>query len=255
MSNINYTERGEGYPVILLHGFPFHQQLWNDFAEKLSASFRVITPDLPGFGRSPLLKSPFTIEDVAATLLQFIEQKNLSSSVIVGHSLGGYVALAMVALKPQLFKGLVLFHSTAHADTEEKQQSRNKVLEFIEKNGVKAFTANFIPPLFGDQQHPAISSIREIATQASTDAVVGYTIAMRDRKERTSVLKKFLKPILFISGDRDGGISVDSIQQQAMLSPLIKVSILPAVAHMGMFETPDKTLEILGQFIAISNQR
>jgi pimeloyl-ACP methyl ester carboxylesterase len=254
MPSISFTERGSGFPIILLHGFPFNQQIWEDFATKLSSSFRVFTVDLPGFGGSENLKPGFGIEDVAGTLNEWLRELNLSNAILIGHSLGGYIALNMVQSEPDLFSGLVLFHSTAYADSEEKKQNRDKVLEFIEKNGVKAFTSNFIPPLFADQNHPAIPFIKNIGIQASAEAVTGYTKAMRNRKDTTQVLKQFPRGILIISGEKDAGIPAESVKKQSELSTSIQLHILPNVAHMGMLEDQMRTLELITQFTLRSNQ-
>jgi pimeloyl-ACP methyl ester carboxylesterase len=248
MASLNYSIRGHGPSIVLLHGFPFNSTIWDHFAEKLGDSFSVITPDLPGFGRSENIENNFSIEAVAKEVLAFIESAGLDQPVLVGHSLGGYVALAMTALRPDLFSGLVLFHSTAYPDSEEKKQNRNKVLDFIAKNGVITFTSNFIQPLFADQSHPAIEKVREIAIQAQEDAVINYTKAMRDRPDRTSVLHDFPNRVLIISGERDGGISPQSVKEQAALSHSIDLAILEECAHMGMFEKEAETLIFLKQF-------
>jgi pimeloyl-ACP methyl ester carboxylesterase len=249
MAKLFFQERGRGYPVILLHGFPFHQKIWDSFAEKLSENFRVVTVDLPGFGRSPSIKPPFTIDQVGDELVSWIEKNKLSGCALIGHSLGGYIALAVAHKKPSLLSSLALFHSTAYPDSAEKKISRNKVLEFIDKNGVESFTSNFIAPLFVDQQHPAISQVRAIAVQATTETVKGYTAAMRDREDRTDVLKSFNKPILIMGGENDPGISVDSINTQTSVCSTCKTFILLETAHMGMFEKEKECLSILQSFI------
>jgi len=249
MKKLFFQDRGKGEVVILLHGFPMHQKVWDGFAEKLSKHFRVITLDLPGFGKSPILNQPFTIDQVAEQVLSWISENKIEKCVVVGHSLGGYVALAMAKRAPELFDGLILFHSTAYADNDEKKQSRNKVLEFIDNNGVVAFTSNFIAPLFVNVQHPAIEKVRAIATESTKEAVKGYTQAMRDRADRTDVLKSLHNPVLFLAGEKDAGISVESIERQAALSLHSEIQILPEVAHMGMFESEEESLEIIYSFI------
>src|SRR6187402_3467112 len=189
MSDIFFEQQGLGNPVILIHGFPMSHFVWKDFASRLTANVTVYTPDLPGFGQSKILPSPFSIDDVANKLLEWIESNGIKKSVLIGHSLGGYVALAMIEKRPDLFVGLGLFHSTALADSAEKKDSRTKVVEFVEKNGALTFTSNFIGPLFADPTHPAISFVKEIASQSSAEAVVGFTQAMRDRPNREAVLK------------------------------------------------------------------
>lgn len=237
MDTINYREQGSGPTVVLIHGFPMNQQVWRDLVEKLGDSLKVVTLDLPGFGKSPGLPAGFSLEDVARTILGWIRERQYDKPVIVGHSLGGYVTLALAGQDPTALAGMCLFHSTALADTPEKKQSRDKVLEFIEKLGVQAFTSNFIGQLYADPQHSSITKVKNIAVQSSREGVEGYTRAMRDRKDRTDVLRSFPSPILFLAGEEDPGIPPESILQQAGLNPGAEAVILPDVAHMGMFES------------------
>jgi pimeloyl-ACP methyl ester carboxylesterase len=249
MSELSFSKIGKGHPIILLHGFPMNSSVWDFFALGLSKDFTVYTIDLPGFGGSPILeKKDFTIEDVANSILVFIKEKNITNSLLIGHSLGGYVALSMVEKDPDLFSAFSLFHSTAYADSEDKKQSRTKVLDFIDKNGVETFTTNFITPLFADQNHPSIKIVREIARLSTAKTVKGFTVAMRDRNDRTDVIKNFSRPILLIGGEKDGGISVASLQAQAALSNKTELHVLQGVAHMGMFENPMEATRIIGAF-------
>jgi pimeloyl-ACP methyl ester carboxylesterase len=248
MSPLSFQEYGQGQPIVLLHGFPMNSKVWSSYAQKLSANFKVYTPDLPGFGDSPLTESAFSIQDIGRAVLDWLAAKNIDRCVLIGHSLGGYVALAMVGLEPERFAGFGLFHSTALADSEEKKQSRTKVVEFVEKNGAAAFTANFIPPLFADKDDARVSQIRSISTASSAAAVVGYTLAMRDRPETVGVLRQFKKPVLFIAGEKDAGIPVDSVRQQATFCVDPEVHVLAGVAHMGMIEAERETVEIVQRF-------
>ena len=249
MVPINYREAGSGPPVILIHGFPMNLHVWDSMAEKLSDEFRVITPDLPGFGKSTGLSEGFTLEDVATRLLDFINEKEYVNPVVIGHSLGGYVTLAMAEQQPGALAGFCLFHSTALADGEEKKQSRNKVLEFIDKQGVHAFTSNFIAGLYADPQHSSITNVKSLAVTASAETVIGYTKAMRDRKDRTQVLRTFRRPILFLAGDKDQGIPAETISKQASLSEHAEAIILPGVAHMGMFEAESISRKKISAFV------
>ncbi len=250
MSSLHFQVRGQGKPIIFLHGFPMNQTVWDEFVPLLTDTNKVITIDLPGFGKSTALESSFTIEEVADIILDRLSAEKISGSTIIGHSLGGYVALAMAEKRPDLFSGLGLFHSTAFADTPEKKESRLKVIDFINKNGVLAFTSNFIPPLFADQNHLAIAKVREIAIQSSHDAVVGYTNAMRNRPDRTSVLKKLKIPVLFLVGEADAGLPVDTILTQAKHCESQVIQILKKAAHMGMFENPETSAAIIQEFVS-----
>jgi pimeloyl-ACP methyl ester carboxylesterase len=248
MSKIFFKVRGEGTPVILIHGFPMNQAIWDDFASDLSRNFKVYTPDLPGFGKSGF-QAPLTLDSVAQVLIDWMQETKISQSIVIGHSLGGYVSLAMIEKAPELFSGLGLFHSTAYADNTEKKDSRTKTVEFIRKNGVLAFTSNFIQPLFVNPNHPAIPLVRDITIQSSEETVIAYTLAMRDRPDRQSVLKQFKSPILFLGGEKDPGIPPESLQKQAQNCTAPSLHILPEVAHRGMFEKPVETCDLVGLFI------
>ncbi len=249
MTSIYYRELGTGFPVVLIHGFPFTSRIWDSFAQKLSTDFHVLTPDLPGFGNSGFPSEKLSIGSVASILIEWLRENGITRSIVIGHSLGGYVTLAMARQAPELFAAIGLFHSTASADSDEKKESRNKVIDFIDKNGVEKFTSNFISPLFADPQHHSINDIRNIAVQAKEDAVKAYTLAMRDRADSISLLSEIHKPVLFIAGEKDAGIPVDAVKKQAHLNPSSELHILPGVAHMGMVESENQTLEIVRRFI------
>jgi pimeloyl-ACP methyl ester carboxylesterase len=249
MTTLFSQETGKGNPVLLLHGFPFHHAIWDDYAGRLSDDFRVICIDLPGFGKSPALKSPFTLEQVADKLLDFLQEKKLQRVNLVGHSLGGYVALAMVKKNSDAFSSLVMFHSTAYADSVEKKESRSKVVEFVKKNGPLPFSSGFIPPLFANPTHPAIEKVKQIASDASAEAVTDYTLAMRDRPDQIKTLENFKNPTLFLAGEKDPGIPVDSIRKQAAHCQKPEIHIFGSVAHMGMFEKPAETAAKIKGFL------
>jgi pimeloyl-ACP methyl ester carboxylesterase len=230
--------RGKGRPLIFLHGFPMHQGIWDSFSDHFISSYATVTLDLPGFGKSDPLPDSFTLEDVAAEVISFIEIHKLHNPVVIGHSMGGYVALAMIAKRTDLMGGVILFHSTALADSAERKESRNKVIEFVNKNGAKEFTTNFIAPLFADPQHAEIERIRQIAATTVKGTVVGYTKAMRDRPDRVKTIRTYEKPTLYLVGSKDAGIPVTSIYQQAEDCKKCEIYVMDNVAHMGMIESP-----------------
>lgn len=250
MPNLYTRERGAGKPLLFIHGFPMHQGVWSDFGNRFVNTYKVITIDLPGFGKSSILPSPFSLDQVADQLIQFLVGQEIINSAVIGHSLGGYVALEMIRQRPDLFSAIGLFHSTAYADSAEKKESRTKVIEFVEKNGALAFASNFVSPLFAHPGHKDIDTVREIASQSSKDAVIGYTRAMRDRPDLTKTLKTFKKPTLFLAGDKDPGIPVEAILEQAAISQRPEIHILPGVAHMGMFEKPEEAATKIVGFLS-----
>jgi pimeloyl-ACP methyl ester carboxylesterase len=247
---LSFYEQGEGKAILLIHGFPMNASIWNKFSPPLSSAFKVISVDLPGFGSSPLLPGQFSLEDVADVVIQNLQEKKISEIIPIGHSLGGYVVLAMVSKRPDLFPGFGLLHSTALADSQEKKESRNKVIEFIKNNGARAFTSNFIDPLFSNSEHPDVPFVREMNMKTDEQTLIAYLKAMRDREDRTELYETFEKPILVIAGANDPGITVSSIQEQTKLLPNVLLKILNDQAHMGLVEDVETTSSIVYEFVS-----
>lgn len=252
-SGIFYTDQGRGFPVIFIHGFCETHEIWDSFSKELSKDFRIICLDLPGFGKSNLLVAGFSIADVAKKILILLAELKIEKCITVGHSLGGYVTLAMAAQHPTILKAFGLFHSTAYPDAEERKVSRNKVIEFVSRYGVIPFIESFIPPLFYDQTNPHINPLVKLASRTQPETLTAYVKAMRDRPDRTSVLEEFKHPILFIGGERDSGISPESVKKQSNLASNATLHILPEVAHVGMFEDEKTTLGHVKEFLKKSS--
>lgn len=248
-ATIFYTDQGKGFPVVLIHGFCETHEVWTRFAQQLSKDFRVISVDLPGFGKSKSLPKGFSVVDAASKINELLVKLDIEKCIPVGHSLGGYVTLAMVNQQTSLFSGFGLFHSTAYADSDERKAARNKVIEFVSKNGVPAFIETFIPPLFYDKANPDIPFAVTMALQTTLETLTGYASAMRDRPDLTSVIKKFNNPIMFVAGEKDTVIPPETLQKQAELAAKPNLHVIPNVAHMGMFEKEAETLNLTRKFL------
>lgn len=248
-SAIFYTDQGKGFPVLLIHGFCETHEIWDSFSKELSNDYRIVCLDLPGFGQSELLPTNFSIADVAKKILSLLEALKIEECIAIGHSLGGYVTLAIAEQRPDTLKAFGLFHSTAYADTEERKVSRNKVIEFVSSHGVAPFIESFIPPLFYDQLNQHILPVVKLASRTHAETLIAYVKAMRNRPDRTKVLELFKRPILIIAGEKDTGISLDSVKKQADLARNVTLHLLPEVAHMGMFENEEATLRQTSEFL------
>src|SRR5947207_15861847 len=115
---LHYSEQGQGFPVVLLHGYPFSSAIWQTQQQGLSDHFRVITPDLRGHGQSPAPEGIYEMDQMAQDVLALLDSLNVQKAAIMGHSMGGYVTLAMWRLAPERFSALGLICSQAAADTE-----------------------------------------------------------------------------------------------------------------------------------------
>ena len=251
MQNLFFKEIGYGnVTVVLIHGFCESHRIWEPLATKLSEKYRILVPDLPGFGESPLPnEGSLSIAHVGAIMLDWLQGQGIRYSIVIGHSLGGYVALAMGMVSPDSFRGVGLFHSTAYADSPEKKENRNKVIEFVARNGEKPFVESLMPSLFYKKDHPALPFALEIGYQTHAKTVISYTGAMRDRPDKTDFLKTFEKPILIVAGVHDQAVRIEDSKEQAKLPKHPELQILTESAHMGMFEQESESLDILNKFI------
>jgi len=161
----------------------------------------------------------------------------------MGHSLGGNFTLSFAEQFPETLLGIGLIHSTAYADNEEKKHNRDKMIRFIKRYGVQKFVSEFIPRLFhqnGEKIQKIIEELIGETDKISNECVINYALAMKNRSDRTRILKEQNTPILFIVGENDNLISKnDFLAQSRVLDPEF-VIILKNSGHMGMFEAQEQ---------------
>lgn len=255
MKTLAYTQSGSGNKyVVFIHGFCENQSIWNEFVPHFHQTHQVITLDLGGFGESKdLLPQPCSIESLAEQIADLLKQLRISKAILVAHSLGGYVSLALAEKYPEMIEKLCLFHSTALADSPEKQHTRNKVIDFVQKVGVNQYIESFVSPLFYtkrlDELSEKVKLLEEIGKKTPLKTILEVVEAMRDRKDRLEVVQNADFPILYIIGKEDGAVSFESYQEQLEVNPKIESLILEETGHMGMFERPQETLQALKNFI------
>ncbi len=248
MSSIYFREIGSGPPLVFLHGFCDSHELWADFIGEFASSHRVLTPDLPGFGRSPELPVPFSIDDVGDEITEWIKKLGLERPKIIGHSLGGYVALSLLARHKEQISGIGLFHSTPFADTLERKKIRQKVIQFVQLNGIEPFIETFVPGLFADKLNPHIESTRQRALATKKEALLSYSVAMRDRTDQSELALRSTLPLLIIAGAHDPLIPIEDLRKFAKINQKCTFFELPEAAHMGIFEAKKLCQAIISRF-------
>jgi len=241
-------EAGSGHTLIFIHGFCDTHEAWWNFVPAFTSSYRVITPDLPGFGNSPGLAHPFTIDDVAARVIEWMDQEKLEKPVVIGHSLGGYVALAMLNRDPARIRALGLFHSTAYADPPERKEVRNKVIAFVNANGVQPYIDTFVPGLFLNKDDAHITEVHERASRTRKEILTGFAQAMRDRPDHSDLLRNNEIPKLLIGGVGDSIIAIDGLREQAKTAKNALFFEVAKAGHMGFFEAKSECQSIVTRF-------
>ena len=257
-AKLNYAIYGNGMPVVLIHGFGEDGSIWTNQIPLLEKTFKLIVPDLPGSGKSErLLSENPSIEDYAAVIHAIIKKEDIHSFVIIGHSMGGYIALAYGEKYPTFIKGLGLFHSTAFADSSTKIEARKKSISFIEEYGSQAFLKTSTPGLFYNQQihQAAINNLISNGVNIEKQTLIEYYQAMMNRPDRTAVIQKASFPILFIAGQHDIAVPITDSLKQSHWANATHFHILENSGHMGMIEENEKANEILLEYLnAIEKQ-
>jgi pimeloyl-ACP methyl ester carboxylesterase len=250
---LNYEIEGSGLPVILLHGFTEDRLIWEPVLYGIKKKYRWILPDLPGSGESPYNESLSSLKDFAEVLYAIIENENIQESVLIGHSMGGYISLAFAEKYPEKIKGLGLFHSSSYPDSSEKKEARSKNIQFIQKNGATPFIEQAIPGLFSEvykAEHPEqIRKLTDRYANFSVKSLVQYLEAMKQRPATTVVLKSISKPVLFIIGEEDKAVPVKDQLEQCYLPRISYIHILTHTAHMGMIENTSLCNKLIDRFL------
>jgi len=248
-----YRINGSGKPVILLHGFGETGNVWDHQVAYLSSSFKLIVPDLPGSGSSEM-PDDLSMENLAEAIHAIIHEENIDACPVIGHSMGGYVALALTAHYYNHVSALGLFHSTAYADTDEKKTTRRKGIDFIRQHGAFDFLQTSSPNLFSPhtkETNPAlIKTFIDGLSSFTPDALTGYYEGMIERPDRTDVLTGTHSPVLFVIGEHDNAISPKDVLKQVHLPDRSFIHVLKQSGHMGMLEEKEKSNELLKEFLA-----
>jgi len=251
-TELSYSVFGKGKTVMLVHGFAEDGRIWDNLIEKFNGEYEFIIPDIPGSGGSSIIDKPEVgLEDYADCIHAIIKEEEAEDLTMIGHSMGGYIALAFTERFPALVNRLGLFHSSPFADDEAKIETRRKGIRFIKEHGSLAFLKTMIPSLFADQaiSEEYITLLLSRANSFDPKALVQYYEAMIVRPDRSQVLKNFSKPVLIIAGKYDKAVPMDASLRQTIMPSLAYLHILRNTAHMGMLEETLESNRILGYFL------
>ncbi|RIA11006.1 pimeloyl-ACP methyl ester carboxylesterase [Flavobacteriaceae bacterium MAR_2010_72] len=212
-----YKECGQGQAVVLLHGFLEHSGIWSDLAKTLSKKYRVVCIDLLGHGNTGCIGYIHTMEDMANTVHFVLNHLNIQKCTMVGHSMGGYVALAYAELFPNVLNGLCLMNSTALNDSIEKQKSRDRAIAAVKQNH-KSFIRIAISNLFRPKNRKRFSQqiqiLKEEALKMSLQGIIAALEGMKIRKNRVQLFQSLPFKKMLILGRKDPVLEYDTLIEQ-----------------------------------------
>ena len=248
-SKISYTDSGEGTAIVLLHGFLENKKMWQDYVVFFSENYRVITIDLLGHGDSDCLGYIHSMEENANVVHEVLEHLHIQKAIVVGHSMGGYVGLAFAELYPNKIQKLVLLNSTSKEDSAEKKLNRTRAIKAVKQNYV-TFVSMSISNLFSENNRirltKEIEKVKDQALKTPLQGIVASLEGMKIRKDRESLLKQNLFPVLLILGKKDPVLNYDESISQIKNTTAELVSFEDG--HMSHIENKEELKNTLLDF-------
>lgn len=242
----------ESLPLVLLHGFCEDRSVWSTLIPRLKTK-HLIFMDLPGFGDSAL-PIHSDLSEHAEALWAVLEAEDIERCVLVGHSMGGYVALEFAARWPERLAGLGLFHAHPFADHEERKTARLRGIETLQAGKRDLYVAQLFPNLFAPtflSSHPEVlNDLIANGKNQRSEGIISALKAMMNRPDHQQTLTRIACPVLFLLGTQDTLVPLDQALKAALLPQIAMLEILPMAAHMAMYECPEPAAEILDAFQA-----
>lgn len=252
--NMNFSDEGDGPPVLLIHGFPLCNKMWAMQANALAkAGFRVIAPDLRGFGRSTAGDVPFSMDFFADDIVSLMNHLGIEKAVIGGMSMGGYILLSLLDRYMDRLSAAVFIVTRSAADNEAEKERRtalaNAVISGQSNVVAEAFEAVLFGPQVKSDTPELICQVRQWMDMATTEALLGGLTGMRDRLNYQPKLSQFNIPALVIGGEQDICISPEFSKETAAALPDSQIHILDGAGHMANMEAPDRFNDCLISFL------
>ena len=235
--------------LVLLHGHPLSPVIWDFLSTSLDDDYAIIKPDLSQ------LTSCTSIDAYADELLSQLSSSDQGPCVLIGHSMGGYIALAVAEKDPDRVRGMVLFHSTAFADadTDEQREKRQHAQNLLETEGGQAFVEKSVPAMFSETHRESLATevtqLIDAHKSLPTEAMLAGLQAIRTRPDRSGALQNAGFPILIIAGREDKAIPFERSEELKQQLPNAQFAVLDQSAHLGMVEEPEASLLALKPFL------
>ena len=247
-----------GATLVLLHGFPHDRGLWTNQAQALTTAFpdtRLLIPDLPGFGRSTP-PTDATMDAYADTIAAMLDAAGVTTAVIGGLSMGGYLALAFWRRHAARVRALVLMDTKATADAAPAREKRQDLINAVEREGFGASVPSLIPGQLGrttrETQPALVERVEIMLRRAPERGVICAARAMMHRVDSMPTLDTITVPTLVIVGDED---VLTPVSDAIAMSSAIRGSRLVTISgagHLSPLEAPDVVNAAIAEFLDVA---
>lgn len=257
-----FEERGEGTPLLCIHGYPLNRMIWESQWEGLVGLAHMIIPDLRGHGESTLAAGsyqkpyPFTMDLLADDCVALIDAININRRVILcGLSMGGYVSLAFYRRYPDRVAGLILAATRAGADSLEARNNRLRAIDLVQSDGVEAMVETILPRMFSPRsfqtRQEVVERARAIMLSSNIEGVIGDSLGMKDRPDSTVTLGQISVPTLILVGADDQIVPRSEAEEMRSKIHQARLVILPEAGHLLNMEQPQLFNRQVREFIQL----
>lgn len=252
-TEITFDDIGSGLPVVFLHAFPLNRTMWEPQISALVAESRCISIDVRGFGESTAA-APYSMDRYADDVAAVLDALQIQRAVVVGLSMGGYVAFALWRRHRERIRGLVLADTRAGADTIETVGRRRELIEIAETEGSTAVANRQIAGLIGkttrDKRPDIYDAAHRMMAEASVEGIAGALEAMIARPDSSETCATIDVPTLVIVGDEDVPTPVKEARTLASLIAGSRLEILTQAGHLSNIERPAAFNTVVNEFLA-----
>jgi pimeloyl-ACP methyl ester carboxylesterase len=254
-ATLNVVEAGSGPILLLVHGFPLDHSMWQHQLESLSDTYRVIAPDLRGFGASTGATDTMTMEQLADDMAELLDGLDIREPItFCGLSMGGYVAWQFWKRHVNRLSHLILCDTRAAADTEEAARGRLGMAQRVRDEGTAIIADAMLPKLFAEktarEQPDLLDATRRVMLATAPVTVAGALCGMSKRADMTLELPKIGVPALVICGEQDVIVTVDEMRSMADALPHATFVEVPGRGHMAPLEDPQTVNAAIRKFLA-----
>jgi pimeloyl-ACP methyl ester carboxylesterase len=271
-----WLEAGAGWPVVLLHAFPLHAEMWRPQLEQVPDCWRFIAPDFRGFGRRRFSEVPpeggnhgggnhgggnhgggnhegtwrCSMDTYAADVAALLDALEIEDATIGGLSMGGYVALALHRQAAHRFTGLVLADTRAQADTPDGRRGRTHMRERLAAGGARAVADDMLPKLLSDGASPVLRAhVRRMIETADPAGIDAAIVAMMERPDSTPRLPQISCTALIVAGELDTVTPPADAEAMQRAMPRARLTTIPGAGHLSNLEQPERFSRVLADFL------
>ncbi len=253
-SALAHTDQGSGRPLVLLHGFPLTRRMWDAEVHAWGPDWRVIAPDLRGFGETPLGDGEFTMQSCASDVGDLISALGIQQKIVLlGLSMGGYIAFEFIRKYADRLYALVLVGTQPVADSDQAREGRYDTAEFVRREGTGALAGRLIPRFLGKttlETNPGVAEIvRGLIQSNSPEAIARACYGLAGRRDSTPGLANIQIPTLIVAGAEDALMAPVQAETMNRQIPNSKLVVVERCGHLINLEQPQALQYTVSQFL------